>query len=176
MCGPYSGGQSHQRQPLLSTCTIPLMTRRSSARSTPRTSVGKCGSIRSHCSSLSQNRFLRTARSPKDESRRMESELSWLGSRLMSSHPSHMADFLELSKFVLKEYGSLIISGLGLFATVAFGGNFFYQLVRHRISHLEQQLDAERKAAEQTRHELKTSQNSLAEIEKDRNGSRSKLA
>src|SRR4051794_9885498 len=27
-------------------------------------------------------------RSPKDESRRMESELSWLGSRLMSSHPS----------------------------------------------------------------------------------------
>src|SRR6185437_7065190 len=57
--GPYSGGQSHQRQPLLSTCTIPLMTRRSSTRSTPRTSVGKCGSIRIHCSSLSQNRFAR---------------------------------------------------------------------------------------------------------------------
>ena len=53
------GGQSHQRQPLLNTCTIPLMTRRSSARSTPRTSVGRCGSIRFHCSSLSQNRFLR---------------------------------------------------------------------------------------------------------------------
>ena len=27
--------------------------------STPRTSVGKCGSIRAHCSSLSQNKFLR---------------------------------------------------------------------------------------------------------------------
>jgi hypothetical protein len=39
------------------TCT-PLMTRRSSARSPPRTSVGRCGSIRFHCSSLSQNRFL----------------------------------------------------------------------------------------------------------------------
>src|SRR5215469_2397307 len=58
--GPYSGGQSHQRQPLFSTCTMPLMTRRSSTRSTPRTSVGRRGSIRFHCSSLSQNRFLRT--------------------------------------------------------------------------------------------------------------------
>jgi hypothetical protein len=58
--GPYSGGQSHQRQPLLSTCTMPLITRRSSTRSTPRTSVGKWGLIRDHCSSLSQNKFLRT--------------------------------------------------------------------------------------------------------------------
>jgi hypothetical protein len=33
---------------------MPLMTRRSSTRSTPRTSVGKNGSIRFHCSSLSQ--------------------------------------------------------------------------------------------------------------------------
>src|SRR4029079_9530789 len=33
--GPYAGGQPHQRQPLLNTCTRPLMTRRSSARSTP---------------------------------------------------------------------------------------------------------------------------------------------
>src|SRR6185436_20757252 len=43
--GPYSGGQSHQRQPLFNTCTMPLMTRRSSARSTPRTSV--VGEVRS---------------------------------------------------------------------------------------------------------------------------------
>src|SRR5215469_6686955 len=47
--GPYSGGQSHQRQPLFSTCTMPLMTRRSSTRSTPRTFAGRRGSIRSHC-------------------------------------------------------------------------------------------------------------------------------
>src|SRR6266536_2753594 len=53
-------GNSHQRQPLFSTCTMPLMTRRSSARSTPRTSVVRRGSIRFHCSSLSRNRFLRT--------------------------------------------------------------------------------------------------------------------
>jgi hypothetical protein len=44
--GPYSGGQSHQRHPLLRTCTIPLMTRRSSIRSTPRTSLGKYGQDR----------------------------------------------------------------------------------------------------------------------------------
>jgi hypothetical protein len=48
-----------ERQPLFSTCTMPLMTRRSSTRSTPRTSVGRRGSIRFHCSSLSQNRFFR---------------------------------------------------------------------------------------------------------------------
>ena len=39
---------------------MPLMTRRSSTRSTPRTSVGTNGSIRFHCSSLSQNKFLLT--------------------------------------------------------------------------------------------------------------------
>jgi hypothetical protein len=43
---------------------MPLITRRSSARSTPRTFVGKCGSIRDHCSSLSQNRFLLMNPSP----------------------------------------------------------------------------------------------------------------
>lgn len=43
--GPYSGGQSHQRHPLLITCTMPLMTRRSSTRGLPRTSVGNNGLI-----------------------------------------------------------------------------------------------------------------------------------
>jgi hypothetical protein len=42
----------------VASCTIPLMTRRSLTCSTPRTSVGKCGSIRAHCASLSQNKFL----------------------------------------------------------------------------------------------------------------------
>jgi hypothetical protein len=39
---------------LFNICTMPLMTRRSSTRSTPRTSVGKNGSNRFQCSSLSQ--------------------------------------------------------------------------------------------------------------------------
>jgi hypothetical protein len=38
---------------------MPLITRRSSSRGLPRTSVGKCGSICRHCSSFSQNRLLR---------------------------------------------------------------------------------------------------------------------
>ena len=50
--------QSHQRQPLLSTWTMPLMTRRSSTRSTPRTSFGNRGSIRAYCFSFNQNKFL----------------------------------------------------------------------------------------------------------------------
>src|SRR5712671_4650250 len=55
--GPYCGGQSHHRQPLFSTCKMPLITRRSSTRSFPRTSVGKNGSILCHCSSFSQNKL-----------------------------------------------------------------------------------------------------------------------
>src|SRR6476659_5176175 len=84
MCGPYSGGQSHQRQPLLSTCTMPLITRRSSTRSTPRTSVGKWSLIRDHCSSLSQNKFLRTISIPF----KFESELYCQRAELMSSNPN----------------------------------------------------------------------------------------
>ena len=38
--GPYSSGQPHQRRPLLRTCTIPLMTRRSPPRATLQKSVG----------------------------------------------------------------------------------------------------------------------------------------
>ena len=38
---------------------MPLITRRSSTRSLPRTSFGKCGSICRHCSSFSQNRLRR---------------------------------------------------------------------------------------------------------------------
>jgi hypothetical protein len=68
---------------------MPLMTRRSSARSTPRTSVGKCGSIRSHCSSLSQNRFLRTARSPKKTNHAVwNQDCHGFAAELMSSDPS----------------------------------------------------------------------------------------
>src|SRR5271169_4113916 len=62
---------------------MPLMTRRSSARSTPRTSVGKCGSIRTHCSSLSQNRFLLINASPNTNHYRIVGT-----ERLMSSDPS----------------------------------------------------------------------------------------
>jgi hypothetical protein len=47
---------------------MPLITRRSSTRSTPRTSVGKWGLIRDHCSSLSQNKFLRTIPIPLSNS------------------------------------------------------------------------------------------------------------
>src|SRR5258705_719377 len=70
--GPYSGGQSHHRQPLFSTCKMPLITRRSSTRSLPRTSLGKCGSICRHCSSLSQNRLRRICFSPPNQNDRQK--------------------------------------------------------------------------------------------------------
>src|ERR1700719_714345 len=57
LCGPYSFGQSCQRQPILRTCMILLKMRRSSLRSGPGWFVGKCGTIFTHCSSLNQNKF-----------------------------------------------------------------------------------------------------------------------
>jgi hypothetical protein len=38
----------------------PLITRRSSSRGTPRTSVRRYGAMRAHCASLSQKKLLRT--------------------------------------------------------------------------------------------------------------------
>src|SRR5258705_4918609 len=95
----------------MSTCTIPLITRRSSARSTPRTSVGKCGSIRAHCSSLSQNRFLPMNLSPNtNQYRIVEPE------RLMSSDPSLitpdalpiLGDRIQLQQVIL----NLVVNGI----------------------------------------------------------------
>src|SRR6185369_8902606 len=55
--GPYSLGQSCQRQPIFRTCMIPLRMRRSSFRSGPGWFVGRCGMIFAHCSSSNQNKF-----------------------------------------------------------------------------------------------------------------------
>src|SRR5262245_47254146 len=63
---------------------MPLMTRRSSTRSMPRTSVGRRGSIRFHCSSFSQNRFLRTIPIPSKN----EPGSYCQSGKLMSSDPS----------------------------------------------------------------------------------------
>src|SRR5262249_19897621 len=57
LCGPYSFGQSCQRQPIFKTCMIPLRMRRSSFRSGPGWFVGRCGMIFAHCSSSNQNKF-----------------------------------------------------------------------------------------------------------------------
>jgi hypothetical protein len=45
-------------------CTMPLMTRRSSTRALPRTSAGRCGSIRLHSWSVNQNGLRLTMPSP----------------------------------------------------------------------------------------------------------------
>jgi hypothetical protein len=63
----YSGGQSG-RAIAPAAAAFALITRLSSTRSTPRTSVGRFGLIRDHCSSLSQNKFLRTSPFPLSNS------------------------------------------------------------------------------------------------------------
>jgi len=52
--GPYWSGSARQRQPSRNRWMIPLMTRRSSMRSGPVWTIGRCGSIAAHCSSLSE--------------------------------------------------------------------------------------------------------------------------
>jgi hypothetical protein len=46
---------------------MPLITRRSSTRAFPRTSVGKTGAIFCHCSSFSQNRLLLMISAPSPQ-------------------------------------------------------------------------------------------------------------
>ncbi len=53
--GPYSAGQSCQRQPIFSTCRMPEITRRSSTLRAPGWFLGRCGSTAAHCSLDSQN-------------------------------------------------------------------------------------------------------------------------
>lgn len=43
-------GQSFQRQPVFSTCRMPLITRRSSTLRAPGWFFGRCGSISAHAS------------------------------------------------------------------------------------------------------------------------------
>src|SRR3954464_327207 len=52
--GPYSAGQSRQRAPIFSICTMPEITRRSSTRCAPLRPRGNNGSIRPHSASLNQ--------------------------------------------------------------------------------------------------------------------------
>lgn len=53
---PYSDGQSRQRAPLLSMCTIPEITRRSSTRCAPLRPCGN-SSILAHSASLNHVRY-----------------------------------------------------------------------------------------------------------------------
>src|SRR3954469_24092026 len=55
LLGSYSGGASTQRAPDFRTCTMPLITRRSSTRALPRVSVGRCGLIFENCAFVSQH-------------------------------------------------------------------------------------------------------------------------
>src|SRR6185437_15276892 len=86
--GPYSGGQSHHRQPLLMTNTMPLITRRSSTRALPRTSIGRSGCIEHHCSSLSQKRLDRIARPRSESTPRANQQLIQTTTVLLGPHPS----------------------------------------------------------------------------------------
>ena len=53
--GPYDDGASAHRPPEFSTWMIPLITRRSSTRGTPRGLLGNNGASGAHCPLLSQN-------------------------------------------------------------------------------------------------------------------------
>jgi hypothetical protein len=89
------------------------------------------------------------------------------------------ADFVEFLETITKEYGSVIsvITGiLGLLFTILFGGRLFQKLVRHRIEHLEVQLDDARHQISQYKAEIATQNAHLELAEKDRNAVTAKLA
>ena len=52
--GPYSSGSARHRQPSRNRWMIPLIMRRSSCRSGPVWTIGRCGASAANCSSVSQ--------------------------------------------------------------------------------------------------------------------------
>src|SRR5260221_11110806 len=97
-------------------CRMPLITRRSSTRSLPRTSIGKNGLIFCHCSSLSQNKLLlmMIPRSPSAENHYpiQPSTLllsfgpSKIDEALNGVHSAHMAASLEAITHLYRASGS----------------------------------------------------------------------
>ena len=81
--GPYAPGASAQRPPERMTCTIPLSTRRSSTRFSPRVFDGSNGAIRAHCVSENQNKSA-ICNPPK---MRIESDHHQFGNPLKGSGP-----------------------------------------------------------------------------------------
>jgi hypothetical protein len=86
------------------------------------------------------------------------------------------ADFFDLGKTLLKDYGAFLTGAFGLILTCVFGGSLFYKLVQHRIKHLEEQLETERATTSKARSDLVAQRTAHAETEKERNGIRTKLA
>ena len=66
---------------------MPLMMRRSSSRSGPVSPVGRCGSIRAHCLSFSQNKPARTLSPPNQE--HIGKRITW---RYLGTDPNVFAE------------------------------------------------------------------------------------
>jgi chromosome partitioning protein len=88
------------------------------------------------------------------------------------------SDIIEFLETITREYGSFIsgITGvLGLLFTFLFGGKLFQKLVRHRIDHLEGQLDAAKQQISQYQAEIGAEKERLELAERDRRNVSEKL-
>ena len=72
--GPYSGGQSCQRHPVLSTCMILLKIRRLFRGFWPGRFIGMRGLIFAHCSSFNQNKLALIGWPPESVDQHIESQ------------------------------------------------------------------------------------------------------
>jgi hypothetical protein len=88
-------------------------------------------------------------------------------------------ELVELLETITKDYGSVIsiITGiLGLLFTILFGGKLFQKLVRHRIEHLEEQLDNAKHQIHQYQADIDTKNQLLKLAERDHRDATEKLA
>ena len=83
---------------------MPLMMRRSSSRSGPVSPVGRCGSIRAHCLSFSQNKPARTLSPPNQE--HISKKITW---RYLGTDPSIVDNGPE--RFEGRKLGILVSDG-----------------------------------------------------------------
>src|SRR5436190_17031595 len=86
------------------------------------------------------------------------------------------ADIFEFIKFLIKDYGSFILGAVGLVITAVYGGRRFYGLLKHRIDHLEEQVDSAKQETAKKQTELDDQTERLVATEKERNAIRAKLA
>lgn len=97
--------------------------------------------------------------------------VAWRGGCIMT-----WADVHEFLKVLVKDYGSFILGAIGLIFSAIYGGKRFYELMKNRVDHLEQQLESSRQTTTQKQSELDSQAERLATAEKERNSIRAKLA
>src|SRR5258708_7212695 len=85
-------------------------------------------------------------------------------------------DVLDVLKAIAKDYGSFILTAIGLVFTVVFGGAQYRKFLKHRVDDLEEKNSVAKQEIEQLKAEIAAQAENLTAVEKDRNAVSAKMA